>query len=57
MSHTVRFSIWANDSLENAAAQNARWYPIPANYNYMQPMYVNLPPFRSDYVAMGGMSA
>jgi len=39
--------------LENAAAQNARWYPIPADYSYSQPMYVSLAPSWSEYVGMG----
>lgn len=39
--------------LENAAAQNARWYPIPDDYNYTRPMYVSLAPSWSDYVGMG----
>ena len=46
--------------LENAAAQNARWYPIPNDYAYTQPMYVSVAPSWGEYVAMGwypGMSA
>ncbi|HZO91771.1 MAG TPA: hypothetical protein VFB38_25870 [Chthonomonadaceae bacterium] len=41
------------DFLENAAAQGARWYPIPDNYPYTRPMYVSLAPTWGDYVAMG----
>ena len=39
--------------LENASAQNARWYPIPADYSYTQPMYVSVAPSWSEYVGMG----
>lgn len=40
--------------LENAAAQNARWYPIPDNYaSYNGPMYVGLAPSWNEYTAMG----
>ena len=39
--------------LENAAAQNARWYPIPNDYAYSQPMYVSVAPSWADYAAMG----
>lgn len=45
--------------LENAAAQNARWYPIPNDYAYSQPMYVAVAPTWGEYLAMGwypGMS-
>jgi hypothetical protein len=41
------------DSLENASAQGARWYPIPPDYRYTQPMYVALAPSWSDWVGMG----
>src|SRR5579871_1978741 len=39
--------------LENAAAQNTRWYPIPSDYAYSQPMYVSMAPSWADYTAMG----
>ena len=39
--------------LENAAAQGARWYPIPDNYNYTRPMYVGLAPSWGEYLGMG----
>ncbi len=38
--------------LENAAAQGAKWYPFPQNYNYTRPVYMGLAPTWSDYVAM-----
>jgi hypothetical protein len=41
------------DGLENAAAQGARWYPIPQDYAYSRPMYVALAPTWNDYVGMG----
>ncbi len=41
------------DSLENAAAQGARWYPIPQDYAYSQPMYVAMAPTWNEYVGMG----
>ncbi len=41
------------DFLENAAAQNARWYPISPDYNYTRPIYVSLAPSWNDYTAMG----
>lgn len=41
------------DFLENAAAQNARWYPIPQDYAYSRPIYVGLAPTWNDYMAMG----
>ncbi len=41
------------EGLENAAAQGARWYPIPQDYAYSQPMYVSLAPTWNDYVGMG----
>ncbi|HLK59256.1 MAG TPA: hypothetical protein VKU00_22040 [Chthonomonadaceae bacterium] len=45
--------------LENAAASNARWYPIPADYSYSRPMYVTLAPSWGEFAGMGwypGMS-
>src|SRR5207244_1384423 len=42
-----------NGYLENAVAQNARWYPIPADYAYSRPMYVGLAPSWAEYTAMG----
>jgi hypothetical protein len=39
--------------LENAAAQGARWYPIPNDYNYVRPMYVAVAPSWAEYRAMG----
>src|SRR5207253_1727808 len=39
--------------LENAAAQGARWYPIPADFQYQRPIYVGLAPTWADYTAMG----
>ena len=42
-----------NDYLENAAAQNARWYPIPRDYNYTRPIYVSVAPSWSAYTSMG----
>lgn len=41
------------DSLENASAQGARWYPISPDYNYTQPMYVSIAPSWNEYVGMG----
>jgi hypothetical protein len=41
------------DYLENAAAQNARWYPLPQDYNYTRPIFVSLAPSWNDYVNMG----
>jgi hypothetical protein len=38
--------------LENAAAQGAKWYPFPQNYNYTRPVYMGLAPTWSDYMAM-----
>ena len=40
-------------SLENAAAQGARWYPIPNDFAYSQPMYVGLAPSWGAYSSMG----
>jgi hypothetical protein len=39
--------------LENASAQNARWYPFPQNYVYERPVYVGLAPTWADFVGMG----
>ncbi|MDX1933735.1 MAG: hypothetical protein SFU56_14145 [Capsulimonadales bacterium] len=39
--------------LENAAAQNARWYPFSNNYSYTRPVYIGLAPTWGDYLAMG----
>lgn len=39
--------------LQNNAADGARWYPFPQNYNYTRPVYMGLAPTWSDYVAMG----
>ncbi len=39
--------------LENAAAQNARWYPIPESYGYTRPIYVTVAPSYSEFAAMG----
>lgn len=41
------------DFLENAAAQNARWYPLPQDFSYSSPVYVSVAPTWTDYVAMG----
>jgi hypothetical protein len=41
------------DFLENAAAQNARWYPLPDTYPYTRPVYVSLAPSWNDYIGMG----
>ncbi len=41
------------DSLSNAAAQNARWYPIPDDFRYERPMYVAVAPTWADYTALG----
>jgi hypothetical protein len=41
------------EGLENASAQGARWYPIPQDYGYSQPMYVALAPTWNDYANMG----
>ena len=40
-------------SLENAAAQGARWYPFPANYAYTSPVYMGIAPSWSAYNSMG----
>lgn len=39
--------------LENASAQNARWYPLPNDYVYNRPVYVGLAPTWADYLGMG----
>jgi hypothetical protein len=39
--------------LENASAQNARWYPFPQNYAYERPVYIGLAPSWADFVGMG----
>jgi uncharacterized membrane protein YgcG len=39
--------------VENSAAQNARWYPIPESYAYTRPMYVTVAPTWGEFVAMG----
>ena len=39
--------------VSNAAAQGARWYPIPSDYAYERPMYVSLAPSWGEFVGMG----
>ena len=39
--------------LENAAVQNARWYPIPQNFEYTAPVYVTPVSGMTEYTAMG----
>ena len=39
-------------SLENAAAQGAKWFPFPQNYVYSRPVYMGLAPTWGDYAAM-----
>ena len=39
--------------LENAVAQNARWYPFPQNYNYTAPVYVGIAPSWGAFTGMG----
>jgi hypothetical protein len=39
--------------VENAVAQGARWYPLPDNFQYTQPVYVTVAPSWTDYMAMG----
>jgi len=39
--------------LENASAQNARWYPFPQNYAYQGPVYIGLAPSWADFIGMG----
>ena len=39
--------------VSNAAAQGARWYPIPNDYAYERPMYVSLAPSWGEFVGMG----
>src|SRR5205807_10468964 len=45
-----------NFGLENSAAANARWYPLPADYSYSRPVYVSLAPSWNDYVGMNWYS-
>ncbi len=39
--------------LQNAAAQNAVWYPLPPAYQPQNPVYVGLAPSWNDYTGMG----
>src|SRR5262249_54776882 len=41
------------DTLENAAAAGARWYPISPSYTYTRPIYVSLAPSWNDWIGMG----
>jgi hypothetical protein len=41
------------DFLENAAAQGARWYPLPDGFQQSRPVYVALAPSWSAYTDMG----
>jgi hypothetical protein len=39
--------------VENSVAQGARWYPLPDDFQYSQPVYVSVAPSWADYAAMG----
>jgi hypothetical protein len=46
--------------LENASAQNAKWYPFSQDFKYERPVYVGIAPSWPMYLSMGwypGMSA
>ena len=40
-------------SLENAVAQNARWYPFSQNHNYTAPVYIGIAPSWGAFTGMG----